>query len=316
MGQILTKEHAMTKTLALAALSLSTALVAASGASASTVVYREIFPVDSNAPAAGSTINPTGAVTVDQLVRQGWYGGNSGDQFQTVGNNTDASLQTVGGEGAIGLGAPFAADMLAVNSNPIGPTTGTAYAFTSQNSKSNLFLYTTEFSRPSSQITEVRWDSRNNVNSVTNPTASTKTTDGDKWYDQGKLEAVDSHVAIRIDTGATKYWYISQQGFLHQGSNQVWSTNVAQIALLDWYAFNQGPSDGSLLPNTTFSSLLDVLPSGTIDAIGIFMSRSGGNVRIDNFSVAAVPLPGPIVAMLTAVMGFGLFARARRRTAA
>jgi hypothetical protein len=306
----------MKESLTLAVLTLSTALVTATTASASSVVYREIFPVDPNAPAAGSTVNPTGNVTVDQLVRQGWYGGNSGDQFQTVGNNTDASLQTVGGEGAIGLGAPFAADMLAVNSNPIGPTTSTAYAFTSQNSKSNLFLYTTEFSRPSSQITEVRWDSRNNANSVTNPPASTKTTDAEKWGDQGKLEAVDTHVAVRVDTGTSKYWYISQQGFLHQGSNQVWSTNIAQIALLDWYAFNQGPSDGSLLPNTTFASLLDVLPNGTIDAIGIFMSRSGGTVRIDNFTVAAVPLPGPIVAMLTAVMGFGLFARARRRATA
>lgn len=306
----------MPKSSILTALTLSTTLVAATGAGASTVVYREIFPVDPNAPATSSTVNPTGAATVDQLVRQGWYGGNSGDQFQTVGNNTEASLQTVGGEGAIGLGAPFAADLLAVNSNPIGPTSNTAYAFTSQSGKSNLFLYTTEFSRPSSQITEVRWDSRNNVNSATNPAASTKTTDAEKWYDQGKREAVDSHLAIRIDDGTNKWWYVSQQGFLHQGTNQVWSTNIAQIALLDWYAFNQGPSDGSTLPNTTFGSLLDVLPNGTIDAIGIFMSRSGGNVRIDNFSVAAVPLPGPIVAMLTAVMGFGLFARARRRTAA
>jgi len=287
-------------------LALLSAYAFAGDANASYIAYKEIFPADPNAPALPESINPTQAANVDQLINEGWYGGNTGDNFETSG-----APDNDGGEGAIGGGAPFAPEMTPVNSNPQGPFPASFYAFTSQRAISNLFLYTTEFSIDSSALKKVTWDSRNSRN-VTNSTTSDETTVPDKWSDQGSIEAVDSHIALRIIDGANnKWWHISQEGFLHMGDSSTWLTNVADIGSLSWFLFDQGPSDGSTLPGTNFTGLAD-LPDGTVDAFGLFTSRSGANIRIDNYAIW-VPEPASLSLLGLGLAGLGF---ARRRKAA
>jgi hypothetical protein len=300
-----------------------------SGAQASAltgdVVYREVFPFELSPPAYDETINATAGgtrdVRADRLIQQGWFGGNTGDNFETVGFNNTPDASTGLGEGVIDPGGP-SSEQQAVNSLPTNLDTPTARGFQSQQ-QSNLFFYTNEFSLDSSLLTHVSWDSRNSRNQsevdAGSLSFSTEALFEDKWGDQGTVEGTDTHVALRISGGGSSVWYVSQQGFLHQGDNLTWATNNALISDLEWVVFDNGPSDGSTLPGvglngSIFKTLVD-LPTGTIDAFGLYTARNGGNIRIDNYALSAVPGPAALPLLLGALAGFGVMGWRKRRAA-
>ncbi|MEM6654724.1 MAG: PEP-CTERM sorting domain-containing protein [Planctomycetota bacterium] len=246
------------------------------------VVYREVFPRDVSV-----------GTDEEQLASEGWSGGHSGDAF---------GVTPAGGEGAIG-GGGFGPESTPINSNPQGPLSPpTSFAFFSETVTSNAYLYTTEIELPSSSLAAVTWDSRNSFNVEDNAPA------GSGWFDQGTVMGGDTHIAVRIDDGVSNVWYVSAEGFLHQGGN-VWLSNEVAIEPLNWVVFNNGPTDGSTLPGVSagFVTVPD-LPAGTIDAIGFYWGRNVDTNRIDNF---ALVVPEPASALLC-LMGVAALARRRR----
>jgi hypothetical protein len=260
----------------------------ATSVSHGSVIYREIFP-------SGSSSN-----ALEQFEEEGWFGGNTGDPF---GSNL------VGGEGAIGGGAPFAPEMAPVNSNPVGAFPPTSYGFFSSQNAADAWMYTTEYTFDSSILMSVHWDSRNNKNSTntTVPDAS-----GPPSRDQGSIEAEAMRLAFQI----LDLWYVSEQFFLHQGDNQTWSTNNADIASLTFTRFDNG-SGGSILPGIGDATATGLtLPAGTVTAFGINVDRLGGTVRIDNFTLKGeVPVPAPLALIGLGLAGLALQLRNRARSA-
>ena len=234
---------------------------------AATIVYREVFPYVAEPTQFDSTINATagtaGEDRANRLIQQGWYGGNRGDNFATVGVNNTPGASNGAGEGTVETvgtstnnNEPGAvASMPDPNDDP-----ATGRAFQSQTAILSLFLYTDEFSIDSSLVTHVGWQSRNSRNSESGLQASDGDTLSNKWFDQGTIEGVDSHIAFRVDTGLSKYWYVSTEGFLQSGDASAWRDNGAFIDPLEWLVFGDGPLDGSTLPDTDFSSILLDLP--------------------------------------------------------
>ncbi|MEN1681772.1 MAG: hypothetical protein AAGJ46_19495 [Planctomycetota bacterium] len=225
------------------------------------LAYRETFP------------NQSGGATQPILAGdQGWYGTQSGSN---VVGQVD--------RGSISAGSPGSAELLPINANPVGPTSpNTSFVFWSPGNRSNVFLYTLEFSIPSTSIAQVSWESRNNEGSTTGLTE----------VQEGRT---DQHLAFRVDGDV----YVSDQGFLHQGDSNAWSPNSVDVSTLTFGLFDQFETgDTSFMPRRTTDVSQQSglsLPSGTVDFFGLYTAQNLGTIRFDNFTVSAIPEPSLFV---------------------
>lgn len=196
-----------------------------------------------------------------------------------------------------------------VNNNPIpGATYG--HAFWSPTNIFNVAIATQEFGGfSSSEIQSISWDMLINGTSGTQIMRALiqvggSPTDTDNWYVSNPVLSID--VAAR---------------------NQEWHLDSIQ-ASGDWirmpsYDFATGafswPSSGSDKTEADFAAYADytfylgALPEGTVHGFGLFVdNRAGGNMRIDNYTITAIPEPATYAALL-GLGALGLIAWRRRR---
>jgi hypothetical protein len=240
------------------------------------VLYREVFP---NRPTT-STLSQE-----NNLYANGWFGGNSGDGFQ-VGQGS--------GEGGISTGNTGAAELAAVNSNPLGGTAPSSFGFFSKTGVSNNFFYTAEYSVASTALLSFDWNSRN-VTHTGNLTP----------FGQGSAAETAMHLVLQI--GAN--WYLSQTGVVQVGDGTAWRSNSLAMSGLNWAQCTNGAA--GLLPSCSLAGSFGVLPTGNVTAFGLWWLRGAGTYRIDNFTInGTVPAPGTWGLVGLAL---GAMALARRR---
>lgn len=254
---------------------------------ADTVIYREIFPNDNSSNAA------------DIARSQGWFANQHGNPYAPAGN-TEAQVSTL--SGAPGMATP-------VGSNPVGPTADTGFLFYSPSARAGIYLYTTEIGGVSADALQtVSWESRNS----TFYDANWQNLTGDA---RDKVTDSFMHLAIRINGE----WYVSDAANAHTLGSSTWQSQSIGVRSTLWTRFDDYNMGESGLPrNLTGAEDLNLLlPSGTVDAIGLWINKnqpSANNqaqIRIDNFTVTAVPEPLTGV-LLTAGLATLLRRRSRR----
>ena len=262
------------------ALGLSVSLIAPAQAGSFTA-YREIFPNDSG----GSQANIADT--------QGWK---AGQHDNPIANPPDGQI-------SVGSGST---EKTPVNSNPVGPTADTGFAFYSPDQGAGVYNYTQEYSIQSDMLRQVKWESRNDTG-TDNPIMS----NGE--VNEELMAKADMHLVFRVDGS----WYVSDEGFQHQGDNDAWSQNSVKPQDETYGLFDDfKDSNTDLLPRRTNVPALQSglsLPSGTIDTFGIYLNKNFGTVRLDNYTLKAVPTPTAIGGGL--VMFGGLLLQRRRRAA-
>jgi hypothetical protein len=274
---------------AASALALVTTLSAAHAAP--TVVYREVFPNDFIVTASG----PQAA----EATAQGWYGAQHGGTPFVTQNGQIAKP-------ASGNGEPGA-----INSNPQGLTTDTGFLFWSPNQRAGIYLYTGEvagLSLSTADLLSVNWDSRNSTNNLNSST----------------------HMRLAFLVGGQ--WYISSVGEPHSsgsGSAATWETNTLSPLSLSYQLFDDhsGLEPITALPrNNDNLPGLQPLPSGTLEAVGLWMNFNAAlpstdpnfanaTIRIDNFEITAnvVPEPGSLALAGLAFAGLAGLRRVPRK---
>ncbi|MCC5842506.1 MAG: PEP-CTERM sorting domain-containing protein [Opitutales bacterium] len=186
-----------------------------------------------------------------------------------------------------------------VNNNPIpGATYG--HGFWSPTAIFNVAFATQEFGGfNSSEIQSISWDM------LINGTSGT--------------QIMRAMIQVGGSASDTDNWYVSNPvlSINVAARNQEWHRDVIQ-ASGDWirmpsYNFATGafqwPSSSSDKTEADFAAYADytfflgALPEGTVHGFGLFVdNRAGGNMRIDNYTITAIPEPTTYAAI------FGLFA--------
>ena len=97
-------------------------------------------------------------------------------------------------------------------------------------------------------------------------------------------------------------WYISDQGVIHTAGNATWQSNLLDITALTFGLFDDhsGMETLTSLPRNLDSSMGLSLPSGTVNAVGLYMGfnqpfpgQGQAQIRIDNFALSANVVPEP-----------------------
>ena len=124
-------------------------------------------------------------------------------------------------------------------------------------------------------------------------------------------------IAVRLDNGTPgnatdDTWYATNTGFIRNSGTAGSATNWGTNGELESFTFTGTASAwrdltfvaGSSLSLATSARLTD-LPSGNVNAVGLYMSLAsdvnaaiGGVVRFDDFQVNAVPEPGAAAGLL------------------
>lgn len=270
----------MSKTL----LSLSSlAIAAATTVSAQSILYLETF-------------NTTeGFLRPAQNI--GWQGSRAG------GLDTSGGPQALGEVGGSDNPIPYnnqsvLGNPAGVNNNPIaGATYG--HAFWSPTAIFNVAITTQEFGGfNSNQLQSITWDM------LINGTSGT--------------QIMRAMIQVGGSPSDTNNWYVSNPVLSIDvaARNQEWHRDTIQ-ASGDWirmpsYEFSTGtfqwPSSAADKTAADFAGYLDytfylgALPEGTVHGFGLFVdNRAGGNMRIDNYTLTAIPEPATYAAL------FGLF---------
>jgi hypothetical protein len=265
LGGFVQKRGKMMRKQVIGALALGLACGLSAGAEAGSapVVYREVFP------------NDTGGTQGDLAATEGWKGG----------QHDNPILNPPDGQISVSTGAT---EMTAVNSKPVGSTTNTGFLFYSPDQRAGVYNYTQEYSLRSDDLRKVKWDSRNNTG-TDNPI---KNNDGS--VNEELMAKADMHLVFQVDSS----WYVSDQGFQHQGDNSAWTNNKVDVSGLTYGLFDRFKDENTdLLPRRTSTAALQSglnLPSGTIDTFGIYVNKNFGTVRLDNYTLKAVPTPSAI----------------------
>ena len=261
----------------LAALALCSVSDRADG---SEIIYREIFPNSG-----------TSASAADELVLQGWFGGQHDD---VVGMNDGGQLfdRTTPPSGSMN---PTPSSM------PMGlPGTDGRMTWT-PDARAGVYLYTDEFQFPTDGLKSISFDSRSRPGEDPNQPQNDR-----------------MRVALRI--GNSDDWYITDQ-FVYQTADNQWQTNTFDLTTATWElfdVFNLGPGR---LPRSDGSMTGLSLPDGIVTAFGVYNTKNQqGTFRIDDFTIegrlAAAPIPEPssvfaFAACAIAAVGFEI--RRRRR---
>ncbi|MGC4007179.1 MAG: PEP-CTERM sorting domain-containing protein [Pirellulales bacterium] len=132
---------------------------------------------------------------------------------------------------------------------------------------------------------------------------------------------------IRLDNNtpgnsADDVWFATDAGYIRNsatiGSAANWPTNNE----LESFAFTTAAAAwrdltfvaGSTLGLSGTARVLD-LPTGNINAVGIYFGSSVGTVRIDNFQIDAAPVPEPsafLILLGGGIVGAAFRTRSRR----
>jgi hypothetical protein len=127
---------------------------------------------------------------------------------------------------------------------------------------------------------------------------------------------------IRVGDAANNNWFVSSQAFSHNvGGGANFAAQAAEFSLsfsnagANWAALSYDGLVGDLSTgfahSNSFTALDSPLPGGNITAIGAYMHSAAtfSGVRLDNFSVSAIPEPGTLALLGLALVWF----LARRR---
>ncbi|MEQ8848188.1 hypothetical protein [Botrimarina sp.] len=263
-SQLRDKIALLIASLAVAALSAATADAA--------IEYREIFPNDSSTAGQGQL-----------AIDQSWF---AGQHDNSIASPPDGQISVSTGS----------TELPAINSNPVGPTADTGFAFFSPDQRAGVYIYTNEYSFQSSDLNKVIWESRNNTGTATQPRPDI-------------ADFTDMHLVFRVDGE----FYVSDTGVLHVGDRNAWTMNMLDPSTLTFGLFDTYiGGDTTTLPRRTTTAGSEsglALPDGTVDLFGLYIEKNFGTIRVDNFALdidsAVVPeaSAGLIWLLLTGLAG-------------
>jgi len=204
----------------------------------------------------------------DELTLQGWFVSQGGDNQVGVTQDGQIFDRTT---------PPPGSDMPSENSNPVGADTATDGRMTfTQVAIANVYFYTQEITFHTTQFVKIAFDTR---------FAGTP-------QSGGQLQNDNVRVALRIDDGNTKDWYISDQFVLHTAGSSTWQSHEFYAADLTWELYNAYENDNlENLPRQANPEQTGLpLPDGDVIAWGIYNTKNqqGAN-RVDDMQLVLIP---------------------------
>lgn len=231
-------------------------------------------------PAAASTLLHQSfdyaGPTQDEALRAPSVGWCGGNAGDTFCGNSPGTIANQGGEGAVSTG------------NGVGGTQG--FAFWSQTGiNADSFLYT-------------------HIVSFETQEAGTRLS----WF-QSDSDPVGTRIALLSGSS----WYISDQVFSYvRNFTGDWGALSAVVEDLTYFQRDTGGNPSVLPGGGVGTGGLSLTLGATVDALGFWWDGPKSNTsRIDEVSLAPVPVPGALPLLIAALVGLIWFGRRGRETA-
>ncbi|MEM7583398.1 MAG: hypothetical protein AAF560_08470 [Acidobacteriota bacterium] len=285
------------------------ALFLADTLTAQTVLYREVFPTEATSSCSGDKSSCQSDIVADD-----WYAAQQGDTVDPMTATTQDLQQ-------IPEGAPSSAgsgnEPTAINSGAADADGTTGAALYEPSERFGVFLFTDEYSVASTSVGVVRFEARNDMDDTT----PLNTIDA-MGNQSGPVVSATLYPTMRPAFCIGNTWYVaSTDGGQNTTSPTAWLSFEFALAGLTFEVAPTGTSclDLPTMPRTLNltddddpsdenpHATVDRLPSGNIDAFGIYWDKNWatdstapgatrnvgtlGQVRIDNFELAGPLTP-------------------------